>query len=502
MNAKPKPNRRTVRAAIRGSVPDGKLKRAQIVLSSEKYGERNVAGFTQYDERDRKTVVKLGAPDNDGAFGITVRGHETRHAAKHTLRRKKPMTENEAEAAQRVDDVFVETLPLPSLHGDGLDVYRRAHLTMALKDLQYMAQVERGLKSGKIADSAQVRNTRLMAALRVKAMLKHYGDGASTRTVRTARRAHKKLIDIIGVHTNSALQRVIALSKSLRSRNRAISMLVMMMETPERRSEFDEDVIKLPPLTDATILAPPKEGTALEGRMLIHDLRPKSIHTAKERKISVKYSPDGVHLSPSRYVAAIVSGDSHGLFSRRVRQKPGGTVLIDASGSMGVNATNLTQLLKLVPTATVAYYSGKDGRATGTLAIYAHGGLRYSGQLPPETIMGGNAIDLPAVRWLLKQPKPWHLVSDLGFLGGVLGSEYVAHALVERAQRRGDLTVHNSLDAAFESFGGKGDLAGMSPARRARFKRLKELRKARVAEAAKTPEATEADLDEEGDYGL
>ena len=39
-----------------------------------------------------------------------------------------------------------------------------------------------------------------------------------------------------------------------------------------------------------------------------------------------------------------------------------------------------------------------------------------------------------------------------------MGSEIVAHALVERAVNRGDLKVYRSLDAAYEAFGGKGDL--------------------------------------------
>jgi hypothetical protein len=127
---------------------------------------------------------------------------------------------------------------------------------------------------------------------------------------------------------------------------------------------------------------------------------------------------------------------------------------------MGASAENLTELCKVAPTATIAYYSGgDDGRGNGDLVIYAHKGRRYDKPLPDEYMHGGNAVDLPAVRWLLKQEKPLTLISDLQFCGGVLGSEPIAHALVERAGQRKELTVLNSLDAAYEEFGGQGSLS-------------------------------------------
>jgi hypothetical protein len=199
------------------------------------------------------------------------------------------------------------------------------------------------------------------------------------------------------------------------------------------------------------------EGDAIDGKMSIIDLRPKSAFCAKEKSVTVRHAPNGVIINPNRYVNAIASGNSHGLFSRRVRQKPGGTVVIDASGSMGVNRKNLSKLLELIPTATVAYYSG-DEKAKGILVVYALEGKRYSGELPEETLRGGNSVDLPAIKWLLSMPKPHTLISDLQFCGGVLGSEVIAHALVERATKRGDLTNYRSLDEAYEAFGGKGRL--------------------------------------------
>lgn len=456
---KAKPNRRTVAATIRGSVPDGKLKRAQILLSSAKYGEQQIAGFTEYGD-DRKTVVKLGAPSSDDAAGITIRGHEGRHATRHKRTRPKPMTANEAAASQIVDDVNIETTPLPDVNGEALRMYRRAHLATAMRDLRSMLRDKRKVERGEIPDSVEVRNNRLLNSTRTKAILEHYGKGLGIsyrgRTGQQARKALVTLKQTLGAETSRALHTVIEMAKKPRSRARAISMLALLLETAPSESEYEDAERKID--SSEGILGPPKLGDAFEGRMTVKELRPRTVHTAKERKVSVKYAPDGVHINPTRYVPAIVSGDANGMFSRRIRRKPGGTVVIDASGSMGVSNENLSALLKLIPTATVGYYSGHDGRGTGVLSIYAMNGLRFSGELPDDTLLGGNAVDLPAVRWLLRQPKPWHLVSDLGFVGGNLGSEIVAHALVQRARDRGELTVHNSLDAAFEAFGGKGEL--------------------------------------------
>src|SRR5262245_31345870 len=132
-----KPNRKTVRAAIRGSVPDAKLKKARIVLAEDTH-KGAIGGFTEYDN-GRQNVVRLGAPAGDNAYDVTVRGHETRHATRHVRRRiKKAVTQNEVLAAQIVDDVNIESTRLPEMSLSGLTTYRRAHVATALKGLRDM----------------------------------------------------------------------------------------------------------------------------------------------------------------------------------------------------------------------------------------------------------------------------------------------------------------------------------------------------------------------------
>jgi hypothetical protein len=460
--AKRLPTKKTVRAAIRASVPEGKLAKARILLAPIEQNKTPIGGFTQYGEQKGDGVVKIAAPINDDAFGITVRGHETRHASKHTLKRKKPMTPNEAIAGQMVDDVNIETLPVPNVKF--AREYRRAHLAVAMKDLRDMVREQRLVKANPAKDTVEHRNANILRTVRTMAMTQHYGGKSFDRTdkgdftpeFKTRKKAIEAYRDIIGHKMVSAIWQVIKLAKMARNRNKAISMLTGLLEA--NRPDMDDEDEPPSPRGGDVILQPVVEGSALDGHMKIVDLRPKTAFTAKQRQITRKYAPNGVIINTIRYVAAVVSGDGNGLFARRIRHKAGGTVVIDASGSMGVNRTSLKALCETIPTATVAYYSGGDGNGRGQLTVYALNGKRYSGELPQNSLIGGNAVDLPAVKWLFQQAKPWTLVSDLEFCGGVIGSEAVAHAIVDRATERGELTIHRSLDAAYEAFGGKGDL--------------------------------------------
>jgi hypothetical protein len=470
-----KPSRKTVRDAIRASVPQGKLKRAKIVLADKAQLQgAQIGGFTEYDRASGGTVIKIGAPDGDDAKGITIRGHETRHATRHGNRRKKPMTENEAIASQIVDDVNIECTPLPKLAVESLRGYKRAHLAVAMDGARTLTRNARAVKSGKAPDTVALRNGQLLNAVRTTAMLHSYGQGGDEGFVRE--RGYAAVKKAVGDKTFGALATVISLAKNSRQRARAISVLTALMETQESPENEHEETPEVP---EGDILAPVTSGDAIDGHMSIRDLRPKTVPCDKEKSITRKHAPNGVIINPNRFLTAIIQGDANGLFQRRVRSKPGGCVVIDASGSMGASKENLSALCALVPTATVAYYSGGNANGYGTLTRYAVEGKRYNGELPVETLMGGNAVDLPAVKWLMRHPKPWVLVSDLEFCGGVVGSEIVAHAMVERAVARGDLTVYRSLDAAYEAFGGKGDLGD---AERAKYRKE---RSAAVAARAK-----------------
>lgn len=97
------------------------------------------------------------------------------------------------------------------------------------------------------------------------------------------------------------------------------------------------------------------------------------------------------------------------IFYRRGRGG-GGTVLVDTSGSMSLNAKEVEEIVRSAGgSAVVAIYSGKGD--VGELRIVAKGDSRAASEyLKPYG--SGNIVDLPALQWLSKQPEPRIWVSD------------------------------------------------------------------------------------------
>ncbi len=104
------------------------------------------------------------------------------------------------------------------------------------------------------------------------------------------------------------------------------------------------------------------------------------------------------------------------IFCRRKKHK-GGTVLIDASGSMSLGAEDLERIIAAAPGATVAAYAGEHD--DGTICIVAERGRMASARtLEMLDLGGGNIVDGPALQWLAKMPGPRVWVSD-GWVTGV-----------------------------------------------------------------------------------
>jgi hypothetical protein len=102
------------------------------------------------------------------------------------------------------------------------------------------------------------------------------------------------------------------------------------------------------------------------------------------------------------------------VFARR-HKVPGGTVVIDASGSMSLSSAQIQAMVECAPGCVVACYSG-TGKG-GVLRILAAGGKRVDNKYcaPPNGC--GNIVDFPALRWAYKQSHPRIWVSDLGVTG-------------------------------------------------------------------------------------
>jgi hypothetical protein len=105
------------------------------------------------------------------------------------------------------------------------------------------------------------------------------------------------------------------------------------------------------------------------------------------------------------------------------RPGPGGTAILDASGSMGLKPDDVFGLLRQYRGMTVACYSGLS--TSGKLWILARNG-RMVGTIPEQ--LGGNTVDGPALDWLIAQkarPKIW--ISDqqvIGILGAATSNLY------------------------------------------------------------------------------
>jgi hypothetical protein len=96
------------------------------------------------------------------------------------------------------------------------------------------------------------------------------------------------------------------------------------------------------------------------------------------------------------------------------RKIPGGTVIIDGSGSMCISSEQIDTIVKYAPGCLVAIYGGHGSH--GTLKILAKNGKRVSPRLC-TTPGGQNNIDGPAIRWALKHSHPRIWITDGGITG-------------------------------------------------------------------------------------
>ena len=139
----------------------------------------------------------------------------------------------------------------------------------------------------------------------------------------------------------------------------------------------------------------------------------------------------------------------------------GGTILVDTSGSMSLSAENVEDLVRSAGgAAVVAIYSGRGDE--GELRIIARADHRVEKEFF-EPFGSGNVVDLPALEWLAKQPRPRLWVSD-EIVTGVSdeGCEEILEAC-RAVVRRGDIErVETPADAIawLEGAGGLARRAG------------------------------------------
>jgi len=93
----------------------------------------------------------------------------------------------------------------------------------------------------------------------------------------------------------------------------------------------------------------------------------------------------------------------------------GGTILIDASGSMSFSANDLLEIMKMLPAVNIAMYNGTYN--TGDLRIIAKNGMRVNEKYLQKHKGRGNVVDGPALEWLASMPARRIWVSDMHIFG-------------------------------------------------------------------------------------
>jgi hypothetical protein len=151
----------------------------------------------------------------------------------------------------------------------------------------------------------------------------------------------------------------------------------------------------------------------------------------------------------AKKLALIVGPNLPRIFTKPIDRENGGTVLIDASGSMSFTNEHLKAICDMLPMATVAYYDSysddcQPGYRPDKLHVYSEKGLRSTVTHLPRC-GGCNMIDFPAIQWLLKQPGPRWFLTDGGFTGPE-GAAAAAHELSQNAHKRKIIKLVRSIN--------------------------------------------------------
>ncbi len=136
------------------------------------------------------------------------------------------------------------------------------------------------------------------------------------------------------------------------------------------------------------------------------------------------------------------------VFARRCKE-PGGTVLIDASGSMSMSPQDIQEIVRHAPGCTVACYSAD--RYDGKLRILAKNGKRVSDEYCISPCGGCNVIDYHAVLWVFKQSAPRIWITD----GGVSGigdiMEHGNKIMCQAVAKKGRFFVIGEMEEAIRT---------------------------------------------------
>jgi hypothetical protein len=146
------------------------------------------------------------------------------------------------------------------------------------------------------------------------------------------------------------------------------------------------------------------------GEMRMHE-PPLSVNLQARLKNGRDYKPQDYGYNP-KYINRYCIDKK--IFKQKQRVK-GGTILIDASGSMRFSGKDILDIMMILPAVNIAMYNGSGNY--GDLRIIAKNGLRVDDDYLSMHSGRGNVIDGPALRWLAEQPARRIWVSDMKVFG-------------------------------------------------------------------------------------
>jgi hypothetical protein len=379
-----------------------------------------------------KTLV--GMPSDNTALGRTVRLHEALHTHQSDMskKHKEKLTdifgEQAATVYNAIGDTHLHMMLWPKDRYTKRKISRDA-LSTAFRDLRQIA-THQGLDTTPPVNVERFNLCCLMAsrALAIVQCCAYFNEHA----VRHARNLIEQSLP--SSETHNALSRFVNACTSTRRGKPDWSGMIdaakaLFLIDPEPQpgnpgKEFGEG--------DA------QRGNAV--RMRIEEL--PHTHKCESDGHTRIYTRGAGELDIERVIHGITHGGHYpSTHYYEPRQEPQGTVLIDASGSMDHTLNHLHQLCRMLPAAQIALYSGNDVK-DAKLVIYAKDGQRND-EDPIRHSMGGNVADLPALQWLLRQPGPHVMVTDLGFCGGALGDSKKAKDILASACRSGNCSLWN-----------------------------------------------------------
>lgn len=152
------------------------------------------------------------------------------------------------------------------------------------------------------------------------------------------------------------------------------------------------------------------QGTGQWGEMVTHQ-PPLTVNLQGRLKGGRAYRPADFGYNP-KYINRYCVDKK--IFKQKQTQL-GGTILIDASGSMSFDGKDILEIMQLLPAVTIAMYNGTGDK--GNLRIIAKNGKRVTEEYLERYSGYGNVVDGPALEWLGTQPARRLWVSDMQVFG-------------------------------------------------------------------------------------